>query len=1056
MTTRPTEARTRTLAVLGLPIIFIGGGLLAYELGGIALTLILLGALTALAAFVAWVFRPRWWGSTRVQAISILVFGGLVMAAFAYNVWVPWLGEIYQGQRGAFPSLPQLPVPDPLPYWYRLVALAITGLTFVLINRRARARYVLPPPDSAAKGPFPQKHYETLRDDFCAYMLRQLDQYETDLNWSDSDYSTLEAEVEADRRGTRRPRVERDLIHAIRRDRQTRAFLLLGDPGSGKSVSLRRLCRRLFDEVPETGIVPVYLNLRDWRGTPEPSDEDIQAFIKEDLRQRAGRAGKRFLDQWFEPMLEYGCFFFLLDSFDEMPSVLDCDDADDRIKSISRAFDRFFHDLHGCRGVLASRPFRQPRGFRGRRLSIRPFTESQVRAAMRRWLQGQPLDPDALVRDLIKERPELAPALRNPFLADLIAHYLIRHHDDPLPPSQYAIYQDYLEGRLEEDAAELRALNLTQEQILDAATRIAAAIYQDPVPDTSLETDKRALAGLVDIDRLDDVLDALRTARIIRLGGVRARRLAFVHRRFAEFFVVRAMLAADEPLPIASIPKDSRWRDCLAVYCGVAPRERIQPIADFCWEVIKAEHHTLIESQDPVSARRVVHCLRFLRDGFQSRQACLDGFRAPLGEVVETCLTSPAPLAAKFASEMLGLVDAARCSAGLTAALFYWGSWIRESALRAVQHRSDLKPEALASIRNYVRTMPTWRLLRQYDDFVFAFSISDSMKGQARALRLDLWSLGVLWLFGPLCLVSLFAIAEPTSIPLASIALISLLAFLLETFIYWGNSSTPAFFFRRGADTSIRLIALFSGLFLFVLILGGEIALESTMIAAIIASATFVVVMPWEGWTQARMLPSATRSVVALFMQQTLGYWGWVRETGLSTLLQVIGLGLLLLAQRLISHLRENARSLAIKSSVLLGYSALVWMAYRWLEIPHYAGPLEEWPIEAQLQAQGFTLLALLPLGLLSLFSGPLALYSHDMQLLKRLRLPNPITRQWVFDVCRQLKLGRNCQHFLEDLRLRAVEVEGQSEPLPDEDWADNHVREQFARLEAMWAKIDE
>ena len=60
MTTRLTEARARALILLGLPIVFIGGGLLAYHQGGIALTLILLGILTLLAAFVAWVFRPRW------------------------------------------------------------------------------------------------------------------------------------------------------------------------------------------------------------------------------------------------------------------------------------------------------------------------------------------------------------------------------------------------------------------------------------------------------------------------------------------------------------------------------------------------------------------------------------------------------------------------------------------------------------------------------------------------------------------------------------------------------------------------------------------------------------------------------------------------------------------------------------------------------------------------------------------------------------------------------------------------------------------------------------
>jgi hypothetical protein len=83
MLTKPSEARTRNLVIFGLPTVFALGGLLTFHLGGIALTLEVLGLLTLGAVLVAWIYRPRWWGSTRVPAISIPVFGGLVIAAFA-------------------------------------------------------------------------------------------------------------------------------------------------------------------------------------------------------------------------------------------------------------------------------------------------------------------------------------------------------------------------------------------------------------------------------------------------------------------------------------------------------------------------------------------------------------------------------------------------------------------------------------------------------------------------------------------------------------------------------------------------------------------------------------------------------------------------------------------------------------------------------------------------------------------------------------------------------------------------------------------------------------
>ncbi|HYN77046.1 MAG TPA: NACHT domain-containing protein, partial [Lamprocystis sp. (in: g-proteobacteria)] len=737
MLTKLSEARTRHLVIVG--------GLLTFHLGGILLTLSVLGLLTLGTVLIAWFYRPQWWGSTRVQAIAILVFGGLVMTTFADTFWLPWVTDLYAGLRGRFSDLPALSLPNSVPYWVRLAALALAALVFILVNRLTARRPVLPPPDLTPDRPFPEKGYETLRDEFCTYMRGQLDQYDTELNWSDSDYSTLEAEVEADRHGVRRPRVERDLVDAIRRDRETRAFLLLGDPGSGKSVSLRRLCRRLYAEVPDTGIVPVYVNLRDWHGTAEPGDEEIQAFIREYLKRSAGRAGKRFLDTWFEPMLADGRFFFLLDSFDEMPSVLDCDDADSRIKTISHAFDRFFHDLHGCRGVLASRRFRQPRGFRGRRLSIRPFKESQIRAAMRRWLQGQALDPDQLVRTLFRERPELVPALRNPFLADLIAHYLIQHQG-ALPPSHFAIYQDYLETRLAEDAPDLRAHGLNQDAVMDAATRIAWTMYANP--DVGLEVDKRELSALVQMEPLDDLIEALRMARIVRVGGIRAQRLSFVHRRFAEFYVVRAMLATDDPLPIDSIPEDSRWRDCLALYCGVAPSERVQPIADYCWAYIETQDHVL-DSGNAAQSRPLIHCLRFLRDGFLSRPECLAAFRAPLSARILEWIAGDNPLAAKTASEALGLLEAPCRSQGVRLAFENGGIWIKESALLACRHLGGLDDAAQQAIRAHIRTLPSPELVGTFRDLDFGLSLSDDMRTQRHLLHLDALSLILLWFVVP-------------------------------------------------------------------------------------------------------------------------------------------------------------------------------------------------------------------------------------------------------------------------------------------------------------------
>ena len=64
-----------------------------------------------------------------------------------------------------------------------------------------------------------------------------------------------------------------DLFAGIGAYPRTRLFLVIGDPGSGKSVALRKLCHDLLDRAEGKGFVnrfrrqgriPIYVNLREF------------------------------------------------------------------------------------------------------------------------------------------------------------------------------------------------------------------------------------------------------------------------------------------------------------------------------------------------------------------------------------------------------------------------------------------------------------------------------------------------------------------------------------------------------------------------------------------------------------------------------------------------------------------------------------------------------------------------------------------------------------------------------------------------------------------------
>lgn len=83
-----------------------------------------------------------------------------------------------------------------------------------------------------------------------------------------------------------------DLISAMRSDKSSRVFLVLGDPGAGKSVSLRRLCKQMLAEVHKTGRVPIYINLKEWTSHHSwceeypPTQDDLYNFVVQNLKDR--------------------------------------------------------------------------------------------------------------------------------------------------------------------------------------------------------------------------------------------------------------------------------------------------------------------------------------------------------------------------------------------------------------------------------------------------------------------------------------------------------------------------------------------------------------------------------------------------------------------------------------------------------------------------------------------------------------------------------------------------------------------------------------------------
>ncbi len=613
---------------------------------------------------------------------------------------------------------------------------------------------------------------------YCVALLSELDRYDREVNWSDTEFTPLEAEVEAERSLAVRPRIASDLIRAIRLDPTSSVFVILGDPGSGKSVALRRLVRALCNQAQRTGIVPVYVNLREYPAEREPTTENIVEFVREMARQQTGRDGRAFLDTWYNIFRKNGGLFFVIDSFDELPSVLDCDDKSDSHQRISASFDRFFtQEVQSCKSVIASRHFRAPVGVKGTRLIIRPFRERKIRKAMQTWLSGRGIDADAYVRRLFRDRPQLAPLLRNPFTAELIADYARTNGPEQLPEGAFQIFDDYITTRLEDDKPTLDRLKVTPEKVRLAAATIARAMYERD--DIGLEVDVELVHSFLEAtmgDHAEKLTEALRYARIVRIGGSDRRRFSFVHRRFAEFFVVEGIQENGRIVKLQSIPTDSRWRDCLVMYCTIATQTSRKEIADYCWSVIDRSKEHLFDGNITAS-RDAVHCLRFLRDSFQSHDSSLNSFRQKLSRLLVRLLQSPDPLLAKIAAEGIPLLDQPSQREAIVSAFKLRSAWVRDTAFNSCRHLGNLSRETADAIRRHIRYLPTILFLQRFGDLNFSLSLSEAFRRQRRLVWIDLLQL----LF--IALMSLAILIVYLEYPLALLCIIICTA--LSVLVYY-------------------------------------------------------------------------------------------------------------------------------------------------------------------------------------------------------------------------------------------------------------------------------
>ncbi|MGD6735367.1 NACHT domain-containing protein [Photobacterium leiognathi subsp. mandapamensis] len=533
-------------------------------------------------------------------------------------------------------------------------------------------------------------------------------------NWSGSFFTDLDAEVYIKTRSGRTKKVS-NLLKALKR-KSGRAFLVLGDPGSGKSIALRKLSVDLLKEVNVANKIPLYINLKEWSNTnwsetSPPTEDELYEFVKDNVARR-DRAISIFVDQYFDRLYEKRKLFFIFDSFDEIPQVMNVDDDSMLIDQLSNVLYKFIKDINNqTAGIVASRKFRKPTNSfeASSEIGIRPFNEKQVITSIKRMSANA----SDLIKDIFTTRVDLYQTAKNPFMASMIAKYIEIHNK--LPNNQLEMFSVFIDDALTTSHRKLKEQSLSKEELILHAQNIAVKMFADyglEAPVSKLKLDFPSI-------NIDAVIDCLKFARIVRTSSIDEGRVSFVHRRFCEYFVVTDILKKNVEIPFSDIPRDSQWRDALVLYCEVASKAQASEIANKCWKIIQSD------SSD--GNLESIHCMRFLRDAFKGRHECLSDFQTELEQFITTELDKDKPVSwINLVVELSCLSQTDKIENNTIKSLKIDDTWICQTAIESCRNLPSISNQLEYELCSYINNESEYKFIKNFSSYFFTFGISEA------------------------------------------------------------------------------------------------------------------------------------------------------------------------------------------------------------------------------------------------------------------------------------------------------------------------------------------
>ncbi|MEV6479021.1 NACHT domain-containing protein [Streptomyces sp. NPDC051576] len=672
-----------------------------------------------------------------------------------------------------------------------------------------------PPPDAAG-----------FRRSLARLLLRKLTSTLDEMHWLDDTLVELSAIVEdvdgrtvtGRRRGPLRRR-ERSAVRPLMQmlDRpETDLVLLQGGAGAGKSVALRQHAMSRLEEIAEgrdpDGPLPLYVNLRELRAKPHEINTDVlRRYIMSQTGARGSTDVATYFAHCFREDLQQRRVTLLLDSFDEIPAVLDSPTIDAAVAPYIQTVIELVGG--GGRCVVAAREYKGPRASGWTRLQLLGLDPEQQEVFLRR-LGFREADFARVQALLTEPRRGFATELRNPLSLHLLATYV--RERDAVPDRPSALFEEYAASRLrralpsadDQDGLEPtgRRPHGPHRRIEDFLARFA---FQLTGTRGGLSVDERTLRNEISRDAGDPatrdlMIQVLAESRILvsspeePVGSANepgpaeqsGRRVSFGHRRVLQYFAGRYVTEHPSAVPPRELATSGQWRETAVTVLQDGTAEVTDPLLEALSEVLADER----DQADQAGADgftwspRAVHTLELLTAAYQGRPELPHTLvRTLVEDLVARAWKQGSISDRKFALDCIPLLSEGLRQSYVDAAFAGKSNWLRMTALRDCA----MLPVVPATVRRAVRRLLITRLAekpsaaetRAFDGDLRRLRVEEDLVGLRRVVK---WAPKGVWLwfpFGTLVLV-LPDLSRPLTM-LSDFVLGSLIAFSAPWALFW-------------------------------------------------------------------------------------------------------------------------------------------------------------------------------------------------------------------------------------------------------------------------------